>query len=675
VLLLLVAAALGAPAGGDPPAPARKAMERWRKISRWEGSWQSVYTVSNNGRTFRGSATKTATGHVLLDEVQRTETLPGDQTPGWTGATVWKGKSTAHVTIRAEGTMWGAKGELLERTTREGSATTESPAELAIGAVKGFVHGKVNSPTIDVTTTIVNYLGGGSRTRQDRDWIDLGRVGGGEDRPFWGRPPEEGFVLSGSYHGRRESDSGDGTVVTTSVVTWTFWPSEEVDFVVDVEDYETWLPEGDLSDPTRGNHVRVKATLETRDGKPSTKRKTERVIFQLVECSKEPGVCMNVPVYTVMPLGELDDLYFDFSDQAEGYPEVLPGERRADVMTKGGNSASLEVHARDFGAHGKLRVVAIMEGGGGEIVGHLRGDPSITDIPLPRTDPGSAVARVWKEQKKVAAWADDRDDEAIGGYLRPGDGLSLYEEYRGFSVRGEHERTEPARKTLFVHTKVPRADGGLRALSAASGIQVLRIDEREYRSNKYRLVNFNHGLHHLVDQHGLWIVSSRLGKDVVGQSPIGPPVFVDKVRVNTDNLSWDRRYRDSTIAHELCHALAVRHHGDGDRKQTFTRGELPPFPRGGKLWVAVQQGQHSGVEQCMMRYCVADLIERTNGTTKTLELYGPVEPDGLMLCTTDVGTGVNDPKNPRNKCGNATTGRGICLGRLTVSDVYPQGGG
>jgi hypothetical protein len=655
-------------------------MDRWRKVERWEGTWEAVNHVRWSGPSSAGWVTKIGSGHVVLDRVTRTETLPGEKTPGWSGATVWTGKCKAQVSIRSQSSQWGPKGQFFQRVTSEGSGPTEIDAELAIGAVKDFVHGDFGSPSIDVSVSVEKPES--SYTRTDRDWIDINRMANRgasnpDDRPFWGKLPEKGRILRGEYSGRRDGTTGDAPVVHTSHVSWAFWPSQEVDLVVDVAGYEDWLPRGDLSDARKaGNHLDVRATLETRGtGQPSTTRKLESVVFELVNVSREPGVCMNAPLSTVVPGGEVDDLFFERSEQAASGGDVLPGEPRLVVPTQGANTARAAVHSRDFGAYGVLRVTGILEGGTAEIVGHVRGDDSKTEVRIPLSDPGSVVAKSWKRQKKVADWDDDADREMVGGWLYPGDGLSLYEEYRGFSVRGDHKRTEPARKTLFVHTKMSAADGGLRVLSRASGIQVLRIDRDEYRSNKERLVNFNHGAHHVVDQHGVWLVERRIPTGIGGWSFLGPPRFIDRVEVTPDYVTWDRTFRDGLIAHELCHAIGVDHHGDGDFEMTFEPGAVPSLPKGGTVSIAVQQGEHSGVQECLMRYCEAtDLVETMVGGKKVLVAYGPSEPHGLILCTTDEGTGVNDPHRPGRKCGPAQPGRGICLSRPRVSDVHPQAG-
>ena len=142
------------------------------------------------------------------------------------------------------------------------------------------------------------------------------------------------------------------------------------------------------------------------------------------------------------------------------------------------------------------------------------------------------------------------------------------------------------------------------------------------------------------------------------------------MELNDNNATWRVSYRDLTIAHELCHALAVDHHGDGDRWQQYTWGVLSLYPFGGDLFIAAQSGEHSGDDTCLIRYDSAHLIENYRHVPGLLVKYGSADVPGRKLCLSSRGTGVN--ADPLAKCGDANPKRGQCLFRITVSDVYPQ---
>jgi len=460
----------------------------------------------------------------------------------------------------------------------------------------------------------------------------------------------------------------DGRLMGTVEITWTCStrPPDPVELLVDVEGYDSWMPEGNLDDPDEpGGSVRIKASLVSKkDGKKPKTQRAEAFSFELIEVSQEPGVCLNWPARDSKPPADPDDLRF-VSRLQESLASVEPGTRRLVDRTGPGTEATAMLSSFDFGGYGLLRVRATLDDGT-ELVGHLAQDPAVCNIPLPKRDGGSYIAKGWRPVPGGDRWDGDR----VRGDLHPGDGLSQYEEYRGFVVSGagggrEHRRTEPKRKTLLVHTNVSWAGGGLRTLERAAGLQVLRVDQPGYVDNQTRLVNFNHGAHHVVDQHGLYVMARRgLG---AGASAPGPPRFVASVEVTT---TPDTRTRQgATLARELAVALGVPDHGDGMQWRYSPDGTNPYgfiFPH---CLVTCPRSEHSGVQNCIMRWNFADYIERVRGDPRTLVPYGPREPDGTILCSGNQGTGVNAGGA---KCGNAAEGRGNCLVRVKVCDLYPQ---
>jgi hypothetical protein len=78
-------------------------------------------------------------------------------------------------------------------------------------------------------------------------------------------------------------------------------------------------------------------------------------------------------------------------------------------------------------------------------------------------------------------------------------------------------------------------------------------------------------------------------------------------------------------------------------------------------------GQHSGWENCVMRYDIADsYISQVNANDRYV---GVRELAGARTCDTTEGITVNQPgRSPQSRYGPAAAGRGNCLHQLLVND-------
>lgn len=170
--------------------------------------------------------------------------------------------------------------------------------------------------------------------------------------------------------------------------------------------------------------------------------------------------------------------------------------------------AVLVVRARDYGAWGRLKAEIELDDGRWEPARvAASGEWSIT---IPRDEAGGSnqIADVWEEAVALAEPGKDpkADDETEPGGEHRGDGLTLYEEYRGFSVDGRWTDLDPQRKDLFVHVQ----DGsGLRRhldrVARETGLRIRSIRQEEFVNPGVRVVNPNRGLHTRVAQHGLYV--------------------------------------------------------------------------------------------------------------------------------------------------------------------------
>ena len=65
---------------------------------------------------------------------------------------------------------------------------------------------------------------------------------------------------------------------------------------MDIAGYQDWLPEGNLRDGSKaGKTMTVTAKVQGTNGAPTTAKATW-IRFELLDVSKEPGVCLNRPV-------------------------------------------------------------------------------------------------------------------------------------------------------------------------------------------------------------------------------------------------------------------------------------------------------------------------------------------------------------------------------------------
>ena len=419
--------------------------------------------------------------------------------------------------------------------------------------------------------------------------------------------------------------------------------------------------------------------------------------FTLYEQSNEPGYCMNA--------GESEDadlnfIYFPAEFKEPEFIDVgkeVPEER---MQTKNPtDNATVMILPQDYGAYAKLKAEvnlcgiwfpATVKGGTQEYVD------------IPRDDNGNHIADNTDWDMDGYSAKSDEDNIPLG---KLGDGLSLYEEYRGFECKGEWKATDPNVKDLFVCFASDRLYGGL--FEEASGVRIHEIDEKEFNGWNSRIVNFKNKTAHIVDQHGIYafyLDFSKLDLDADGEpdldvdgttlplrEPIRSPgdvvfVVIDK---NVDNM-------EKAVAHELGHCVGIDHHGDGN--QDLTKDELrqmlnPEDPTGvlaalekitdrDKFKLAVWQGENSGDSGCFMRFPPADFYQRDDGQ---IYLYPSDDSLGSSLCTSAAGTGYN--KNEYREevytftgadgtlkfltrvfpmCGDAV--RGSCKHRICVTD-------
>ncbi|MCX6625213.1 MAG: hypothetical protein NTY38_29965, partial [Acidobacteria bacterium] len=229
-----------------------------------------------------------------------------------------------------------------------------------------------------------------------------------------------------------------------AVVSWNFEPPNLAEVLLESEDYKQWIPEGNYKDLLgTGNSIRFKATVRKR-GDPDGKDQKARITFHLDGVSMENGVCLNFPLEPGKPDYDLKilkehntGLEVTGSDEAKTRGEV--------------HETTLTISSFDYGAWGNLKVTAEASGGPIPVTFQGKKEPTIT---LPQNDTGQHIASAWLRQAGMEGSPDTTDQAQAAGQQAKGDGLSLYEKYRGMVVAegGSHvfKRLEPKRKVHFI---------------------------------------------------------------------------------------------------------------------------------------------------------------------------------------------------------------------------------
>ncbi len=488
-----------------------------------------------------------------------------------------------------------------------------------------------------------------------------------------------------------------------------------------------WVPEP-------GNSVEPRSELKylsANNWLPALAHMCRIHFFELKDVSTEKGLCLNDPLPAkadqCRDLQLKDEGDHEAFDAGTEEPEkcTLKDQWMKARTKKPELSYAPKVYSNDYGSYGFLSSSAkIQTWFGDDPAGEYESIPWTDETvkhlhPVRRSkaktyvdnrvnipydiDENQMPDSGWRVLEDV--WIQDFIDRAIAdidtipmadGFA--GDGLTSYEEYRGFIIPPipavvmsgspapakkpvpAHIRTHPFIKDLFIHN---RDNLKIDLYDSITGLQVIEISAAQYISDEKKVVNFNFNkATHVVDQEGLFLVNEKLdgrllGKaySKVGDHPARPndsrKVAVDMEQVEkwlkgkNDELKHARdkgkknpdgsalkdidplAKKRQVIAHELCHASNICHHGEGDETVEYDNKKENPLRK--------------GVINCVMRY--DNLRKEGSGW---LIGYSPEIP-GAILCNSPVGTGYNDPAI--TPTGNAEPGRGNCIGQLRISGV------
>jgi hypothetical protein len=281
------------------------------------------------------------------------------------------------------------------------------------------------------------------------------------------RPSMQSFSMAGNY----ESESNDGYQRTVTKIRYqaTFTIGKKPGFTIEAEnkeDYEKWLP-GNQDYADSFEPVSFKASFED-------KKQTDTISFSLLKITHLPGICCNYPILGDKPAKEEPDIYFAPQDKQTDQNIKILNDSVAST-TKRVNEATIVVYSRDFGGHAILQARSFFSSD----VALCPYDDDYS-IEIPNDQDQNCIADAW--EKEMGVYGIDRlddKDKLPSGINREGDGLTAFEEYRGFICdkdviascdgghtkrSGKHVRTSPLCRDIFIYD----ADGLFAKYGAAA---------------------------------------------------------------------------------------------------------------------------------------------------------------------------------------------------------------
>ncbi|MBC7329987.1 hypothetical protein H5T88_06465 [bacterium] len=173
-------------------------------------------------------------------------------------------------------------------------------------------------------------------------------------------------------------------------------------------------------------------------------------IWFYLDSSQEPGICKNKDVPSGKELEQKWDLQFEpGQSELEVYssdPQNEPYKNDRAVTKLPVRTAVVKVKCYDYGAYGELYALANLPSG--LDFAHIKGNPDKFIVRIPVDNDLNYIGDAWEFNGPYASPQDDTDDYPPSNFL--GDGLSRYDEYRGFFVKGGYKRLNPGKKDIFV---------------------------------------------------------------------------------------------------------------------------------------------------------------------------------------------------------------------------------
>ena len=569
-------------------------------------------------------------------------------------------------------------GKLFCTSSCRGSGTAELH-EVTVNMVDSIYRIHAISPPYTCTNTGTNC------DKPTTDWGEL-------DIIVYERPLNSGpNVLAGSET-KVNKLAANGKSTTT--ITWNLVRQIDVELIVTPQNYDNWLPVPGIDEATHGPVMNVMLKLQGKNGRPLL-QKAKAFELRLSNTSREPGITINFPLNPSDPQPDLRFMMQAGADTSEeGQFISIPCQ--SPCLT-----SSAKIAAFDGGGWTTLTAFAILEDGT-PIKGSLLISGGDQEIRIPKRDVGSQIATAWLQANGNPGDMDDDETSPIqksAGNTNDGDGLTAYEEYRGVISEGSFQRLDPKKKEVGIlasQLDFSLFTEGISWFKNASDLKPVRFDFDKDEIGPDGKLNMNVKTSHDFDQYAIYLLNGGLGRDGtlgITYSRMRPTIPANVISVVVD---WDyiktsyqgqvsrirpetlkftlREYLAQTVAHELGHAVNIRHHGSDNPKKMSINPDDRIIYRNGNLMTPHPDtlrniGDSAGTVEggdlsCMLNYYPYFSWGNTIGANG-VNIFNqePLLPLGRKFCKSPDATGVNATKFYFGKAA-----KGNCLGQIQLKN-------
>lgn len=235
------------------------------------------------------------------------------------------------------------------------------------------------------------------------------------------KPAMQTFASSGYYI----STYDDGYKKIVRKVRWsaTVVIGKKPGFTIEAEnedEYKKWLP-------GHPDYAETQSTISIKASFDEGGQEKDSVRFEIIKTSRLPGISTNYPLPADKPPKELADVYFAPQDK-QSDPNIKILNDSTAITTQKVKTATVVLCTRDFGAHAQVQAVSMTN-----FERALCPYDNKNRMLVPYDMNANCMADQWEKDMGIegADKLEDKD-QLPAGQGREGDGLSVFEEYRGF---------------------------------------------------------------------------------------------------------------------------------------------------------------------------------------------------------------------------------------------------